>query len=81
MAKRGFSLTLERVHRAAAHDPAIGLPDGTLYCGDGLHGSPSRSFVIHCTTCEYVTVEEDPAAARREELCSYRPLGRCPQCK
>ena len=80
MAKGEFSLTLERVHRAVARDPEIGLPDGTLYCADGLHGCPARSFAVHCTTCDYATEEQDPDDARREELCSYRPLGPCPEC-
>jgi hypothetical protein len=80
MAKRGFSLTLERVHRAAARDPEIRLPDGTLYCADGLHGYPSRKFVIRCTTCDYVRGEQDPDSERREELCSYHALGPCPEC-
>lgn len=80
MATREFSLTLERVHRAAARDPVLGLPDGTLYCADGLHGYPTEVFVIHCTTCDYVTEIRNPGDARRLELCSYRPLGRCPTC-
>lgn len=80
MAKRMFSLTLAEVHRAVARDPVIGLPGRTLYCADGLHGYPERSFVIRCTTCDYTTLEHDPHEARREALCSYRSLGRCPKC-
>ena len=80
MAKRTFSLTLDEVHRAVARDPIVGLPAGTLYCADGLHGYPARSFVIRCTTCDYTTVEHDPDGSRRETLCSYRSLGRCPKC-
>ena len=77
---KDFWLTLERVRRAVARDPEIGLPGATLYCADGLHGFPARSFVVRCTTCDYVTEEQDPDEARREELCSYRPLGSCPAC-